>query len=85
MEHGGVVIWYNTENQEVIDRLEDLVRDATDRRKLVVISKYTEMEEETIALTAWTRLDKFGVDELDTRRINNFIDEHSRRFNPEGF
>jgi len=85
MEHGGVVVWYNTENQAVIDQLASITNDELGRRRLVVMSKYTEMEPETIALTGWTRLDKFPVSQMDKKRVTDFIEEHQRRFNPEGF
>jgi hypothetical protein len=85
MEHGAVVIWYNTSNQDVIRQLESIANDAIDRRKLITMSRYTEMEPETIALTAWTRLDKFPASDFQRKRVQDFIDEHERRFNPEGF
>lgn len=84
MEHGGVVVWYNTDDQSVIDKLKKIVEDETGRRKLVVMSKYTDMEPNTIAITAWTRLDKFSVSDFTEKRVVDFIEEHSRRFNPEG-
>ena len=85
MEHGGVVVWYNTQNQEVIDQLASIVNDELGRRRLVVMSAYTGMEPETIALTGWTRLDKFSAGDLERKRVTDFIEEHQRRFNPEGF
>lgn len=85
MEHGGVVIWYNTENPVVIQRLAKITNDELNRKKLVVMTRYSEMEPETIVLTAWTRLDKFTVSQLDAKRVTEFIEAHSRRFNPEGF
>jgi hypothetical protein len=85
MEHGAVVVWYNTSNQDVIRQLESIVNNAIDRRKLVVMSRYPELESDTIALTAWTRLDKFSAAQFERKRVQDFIDEHDRRFNPEGF
>jgi hypothetical protein len=85
MEHGGVVVWVNTNNAEVIRELESVVNNALDRRRLVVMSRYSEMEPETIAVTSWTRLDKFPVSEFTNKRVSDFIEEHQRRFNPEGF
>lgn len=85
MEHGAVVVWYNTSDQAAIDRLKDWVQEQIDRRRLMVMSEYKEMEPDTIALTAWSRLDKFSVSELTRGRIDDFIDEHQKRFNPEGF
>jgi hypothetical protein len=85
MEHGGVVIWYNTDDQNVIKQLADLTNNELDRRRLVVMTKYTEMEPNTVALTAWTRLDKMSVSEFTVKRARDFIEENSKRFNPEGF
>jgi hypothetical protein len=85
MEHGAVIVWYNTDNQDAIKQLTDIVNGEIDRRRLVVMSRYTGMEPDTIALTAWTRLDKFPVSELKKDRIETFIEKHNKRFNPEGF
>ena len=85
MEHGGVVVWYNTSNQDVINQLKSIVEDELGRRRPVVMSLYTGMEPETIAVTSWTRMDKFPVSDLQRNRVTNFIDENDRRFNPEGF
>ena len=85
MEHGGVVVWYNTSDQAAIDKLKSIVQGELDRGRLVVMTRYTGMEAETIALTAWTRLDKFPVSELTEKRVKDFIEEHNKRFNPEGF
>jgi hypothetical protein len=85
MEHGGVVVWYNTDDASVIKQLTDTVNSELDRRRLVVMSKYTGMEADTIAVTSWTRLDKFSVSDFNTKRVRDFIEENSKRFNPEGF
>jgi hypothetical protein len=85
MEHGGVIVWYNTTNQDAINRLKSVVEGELDRGRLVVMSAYNEMEPETIAVTSWTRLDKFPVGSLDDNRVRDFIRTHQRRFNPEGF
>lgn len=82
MEHGGVVVWYNTTDEAIIDELQDMVADIED---LLVLSPYPDMEEEHIAVTSWTRIDKFPVSEFDRDRVENFINENMRRFNPEGF
>jgi hypothetical protein len=85
MEHGGVFIWYNTTDQEAIDLIHRVVDSHTDRRRFVGSTIYEEMEEEYVAITAWTRIDKFPVSELTQDRLNSFINEHHKRFNPEGF
>jgi hypothetical protein len=85
MEHGGVVIWYNSTNQAAIDQLKKIAQDNIDRRQFVVMTQYAEMEPETIAVTSWTRMDKFPVGELTKDRVQEFIDVNEKRFNPEGF
>ena len=85
MEHGGVVLWYNTADQTIIDELEDLFEARLNRGDLLVMAPYFEMEEEAIALTSWARIDKFSTDEYSLERVEAFIDAHGRRFNPEQF
>jgi hypothetical protein len=85
MEHGGVIIWYNTANQATIDSIRAITDGANGSRYSVVASPYAAMEPDTIALTSWTRLDKFPVSEFTPARAVNFIMAHSKRFNPEGF
>ena len=65
MEHGGVYIWYNTDDPDAIKLIKDLVNDNTDRRRFVGSTIYTGMESDTIAITSWSRLDKFPVSESD--------------------
>jgi hypothetical protein len=38
-----------------------------------------------IAITSWTRLDKFPVGQLTKERLQEFINDNHKRFNPEGF
>jgi hypothetical protein len=85
MEHGGVVIWYNTNDQRSIDLLKSVAQDNIDKGRFVVMTRYSGMEPETVAITAWTRLDKFAVGQLTKDRVQDFIDAHHKRFNPEGF
>jgi len=85
MEHAGVVVWYNTDNDAIKKQLESVVKDQQDRRRLVAMVPYPEMEPDTIALTAWTRLDKFSVDDFSRKRVEEFVAAHNKRYNPEGF
>ncbi len=85
MEHGAVVVWYNTDDPELIDELASIVNEALDRRRLTVMSFYPDMEPDTVAFTAWTRLDKMPASEFTRERLQDFIEEHQRRFNPEGY
>jgi hypothetical protein len=79
MEHGGMVIWYNTTDQEIIDDIESFVQGVFP----VALSPYFDMEDETIALTTWGRIDKFSVSEYTRERLEEFEDVHNCRFNPE--
>jgi hypothetical protein len=85
MEHGGVVIWHNTASGKAIALLAEITNESLADGLLVVMSPYPELEPETIALTAWTRLDKFAATGLTPERVRTFIQTHVRRFNPEGF
>ena len=83
MEHAGVVIWYNTDDEAVVDQLADFARDNSDKN--LVLTPYFEMEEEHIAITVWSRRDKFPVSEYDNDRLDLFLDELYCKFDPEDF
>lgn len=88
MEHGGVVIWYNCVtsacSQDVVLELERLMEHFEDERHLVVLTPYPGMEPDMVAVTAWTRLDKFSATEFSRERVHEFVDLFERRYNPEG-
>lgn len=85
MEHAGVILWYNTSDQAIIDELEGLIVERLNAGQLLVMTPYPAMEAEHIALTGWSRIDKFPVEEYSRERVEQFIDVHERRFNPEDF
>jgi hypothetical protein len=85
MEHGGVVVWYNTSDADVIDSLEGVVGDKLDNDHLVVLVPFDDLEPDTVAITSWARRDVFPISEFTEERVSEFIDVHDRRFNPEGF
>jgi hypothetical protein len=85
MEHGGVVLWYNTADQDVIDDLEELFTARLADGQLLVMAPYPALAAETIAITSWSRRDLFPVEEYTRERVEDFIDAHERRFNPERF
>jgi len=58
--------------------------EAKRNRKLVVMVPYPDMEPDTVALTAWTRLDKFPTSDFSPDRVKTFIERLERRYNPEG-
>lgn len=87
MEHAGVVVTYKCSDcADVVDQLQDIVQGYLEDGRLVVMTPYDGMDEDdTVALLAWSRMDKFPVSEFDADRVRRFIETHERRFNPEGF
>ncbi len=71
LEDGGVVVNYRPECEgQVLERLRAIVGRYRDR---VLLAPYPGLDR-CIALTAWTRIDKF--DQLDERRVVRFIDAY---------
>jgi hypothetical protein len=83
MEHGGIVVWYNTTDQQVIDELESLVQSHLEDDELLVLTPNREMAEGTVAVTSWARRDVMPVAEYSKDRVETFIDTMKCRFNPE--
>lgn len=79
MRRGGVVLWHNTTDEELVQELKTLVME---RRGGVVMTPYDDIDEEHIALTAWARRDLFPVSEYTEERVAEFIDAFEGRFNP---
>src|SRR5437899_11957944 len=70
LEDGGVLVQYNCECPELVEKLRAIVR-RYDRH--VILAPYPPMKSR-IALTAWTRLD--ALEELDENRIERFIEAY---------
>ena len=85
MEHAGIVIWYDTTDQDVIDQLEDFATEQLNNDTLLVLTPYPDMTDETVAITVWSRRDVMPADELDLARLDRFISALACRFNPEQF
>ncbi len=83
IEHAGVVVWYNTTNQQIIAELEADITARLKKNQLLVLVPFPDLEKETIAVTAWSRRDKFPVSEYTQARVDKFIDVFKCRFNPE--
>jgi hypothetical protein len=75
MEDGGVILWYPLaspeQNRAHIKRLQEAAR-GYDR---VVILPREDLSGE-YALTAWTRLDRFPVDDYDAERVRRFLEAY---------
>lgn len=87
MEHGGVVVWHHCGSpacEAAVRDLRGVVEGYLADGALVVMVPYPEMDPDTIALTSWTRLDRFPASEYSEERVRRFIQAHERRYNPEG-
>ncbi len=74
LEDGGVLVQYNCDRanqecRELVDKLAKIVR----RYNHAILAPYPGVSQK-IALTAWTRIDKFN--EFDEKRIVRFIDAY---------
>jgi hypothetical protein len=86
MEHGAVVVWYNTTDQNVIRSMAQIVSGANQSGKMVVMAPYSNVgATDLIAFTSWTRMSKVTVSQYKDQTLLDFINAHSKRFNPEGF
>ena len=85
MEHGGVIVWFNTIDRDIVEDLESILSSRLAAGDLIVLAPYLLMEDEHIAITSWSRIDKFPVGDYSSERVNAFLDDHVRRFNPEEF
>lgn len=83
MEHSGVILWYNTTDEDIIADLLDFAQ--RNAGSYLVVSPYPEMEEETVAITSWSRRLIMPVDEYDRDRLQEFFVVHECRFDPEQF
>jgi hypothetical protein len=72
LEDGGVLIQYNCP-QGCPDLIEKLKAIVSRYERHVILAPYPGMDKR-MALTAWTRIDKF--DEFDEKRIRRFIDAY---------
>ena len=70
LEDGGVMVQYNCTCPELVEKLRAIV---SRYEKFVILAPYPTMKTR-IALTAWTRLDRF--EELDEARVVRFIDRY---------
>jgi hypothetical protein len=87
-EHAGVYLGYNCVRDacdDAVERAERLVDQLTTLGARVVMSPDPDLEDDTIALASWTRVDSFDAGDYSDERVSEFIDAHSCRFDPEGF
>ena len=84
MEHGGVIVWYNSGSgcdAECQASLTRIVTRYLDAGRHVILVPYHGLHT-ALALTAWTRLER--LDRVDISAIDAFVTTHDRRYDPEG-
>ena len=74
MEHSGVIVHYNTEDSEAIQRLEGILRDQRGFPCYLLLHPNPNIEQDAIALTAWGALDQMPLTELNDERIVEFLE-----------
>ena len=84
MEHGGVVIWYNTSDANVRGKIETEAVKYLKNGYGIVVTPYSNMPQDTVALTAWSRRDELPVSDFSADRVDRFIEAFNCRFDPEG-
>jgi hypothetical protein len=87
-EHAGVFVGYNCESAECSDAVRQLrivVNNELRRGARVIMAPDTDLNSDTIAFAAWTRVDSMPAADYDDARARDFIETHSCRFDPEGF
>lgn len=70
LEHGGVLIQYNTTDQAIIDQLRGLTRELSKSNPRVALMPNPEIDQ-LIALTAWTHLENLAT--VDEAAIQEFF------------
>jgi len=70
LEDGGVLVQYNCECPDLVEKLTAIVRKYD---KFVILAPYPDMKTR-IALTAWTRIDAFT--EFDEGRVRRFVEAY---------
>jgi hypothetical protein len=76
LEHGFVIVQYNTQDKATIDRLEEAVNNLPGNLDYLILAPYPAMEQ-TIALTAWGAVQY--LDTVDEDAIHAFTDAYRGR------
>ena len=76
LEHGGIMIQYNTENQALITQLQRFAQKQSNFPCFLVVAPYPDMQF-TVAVTAWGVLDTMGS--YDEERLQEFVDAYQNK------
>lgn len=83
MEHGGVWLLYDCPEgcEADVKQLERIMESALDRGRPVAVAPYPPMDSK-FAAVAWTYV--LPLDQMDKSKIEDFVNRHACRYNPEG-
>jgi hypothetical protein len=87
-EHAGVYIGYNCSSDgcaKAAERLKNLVTQEISLGGRIVLSPDPDLDDDTIGMAAWTRVDNLDASDYSDERVRAFIKAHSCRFDPELF
>jgi len=87
-EHAGVFVGYNCASdgcRDAVKRLRDVVGQELSIGGRIVMTPFSDLDPDTIALASWTRVDTFDAASFDPARVRDFIKAHSCRYDPEDF
>jgi Protein of unknown function (DUF3105) len=86
-EHGGVYVGYNCDGGcgDALTRAKAIVTQELSLGARVVMSPDADLEDGTIGVVSWTRIDSFAASDYSDQRLRSFIKAHNCRFDPEGF
>lgn len=87
-EHAGVYVGYHCTTaacNATVERLKSLVTQEVALGARVVLSPDPDLDNDTIGIASWTRVDNFASSDYTDARVRTFIKAHSCRFDPELF
>ena len=76
LEHGGIMIQYNTENQELITQLRRFAQKQSEFPCFLVVAPYPDMQF-TVAVTAWDVRDTMAS--YDDEQLQEFVDAYRNK------
>ena len=76
LEHGGIMIQYNTEDPNLITQLRRFAQKQSDFPCFLIVAPYPDMQI-TVAVTAWRVLGT--MDSYDEERLQEFVDSYRNK------
>ncbi len=87
LEHSNVVINYNIDNYEIVQKLYDIAINLPDNNSWLVTRYYDKLDHNEIAISVWGIFDKWNIEDsnykIDKKRIELFYNTYVRKVGPE--